>query len=276
QSENVLGYVVNVERIPNSCSHPPNHISLKDRKILVNLSMAYYRVNISAYNEAGESPQAIYIVPEFFATDLPGQIHVKSQGTNAVVTWTPKYNPKCFVVDWGTGKEDMHMKIITTTTGNFTLGNFQPYKLYKIMIHASDVCQCESFIRHEKTFGVIHFYSIEGVPRTGPANVTVLNITKYSALVKWTEIAAEDRLGFLQGYRISYTDSSMKKSPAVTLNSSITSYHLTGLKEKTTYRVQISGFTNAGEGPLTLSQPFSTPKYGTVESLCICITQHES
>ncbi|XP_032942104.1 interleukin-31 receptor subunit alpha-like [Catharus ustulatus] len=271
QSENVLGYVVNVERIPNTCSHPPNRISLKDRKILVNLSMAYYRVNISAYNEAGESPQAIYIVPEFFAADLPGQIHVKSQGTNAVVTWTPKYNPKCFVVDWGTGKEDMHMKIITTTTGNFTLGNFQPYKLYKIMIHASDVCQCESFIRHEKTFGVIHFYSIEGVPRTGPANVTVLNITKYSALVKWTEIAAEDRLGFLQGYRISYTDASMKKSPAVTLNSSITSYHLTGLKEKTTYRVQISGFTNAGEGPLTLSQPFSTPKYdkGELEGFVI-------
>lgn len=51
------------------------------------------------------------------------------------------------------------------------------------------------------------------VPRTGPANVTILNITKHSAAVKWTEIAAEDRLGFLQGYRISYTDSSRKKSP---------------------------------------------------------------
>lgn len=30
--------------------------------------MAYYRVNISAYNQAGESPQAIYIVPDFSAT----------------------------------------------------------------------------------------------------------------------------------------------------------------------------------------------------------------
>ncbi|NWS17492.1 SDK2 protein, partial [Pachyramphus minor] len=270
-SENILGYFVNVERIPNSCSDSPNRIFLKDRKILLNLSMAYYRVNISAYNEAGESPQAIYIVPEFSATDLPGQIHVKRQGTNAVVTWTPEYNPKCFVVDWGTSKEDMNMKIITTTTGNFTLDNFQPYKLYKIMVHASDVCQCESFIRHEKTFGVTRFYFMEGVPRTGPTNVTILNITKHSALVKWNEIAAEDRLGFLRGYRISYTDSSRKMSLAVTLNSSTTSYHLTGLKEKTMYRVQISGFTDAGEGPLTLSQPFSTTKYGTAEPLCICI-----
>lgn len=50
------------------------------------------------------------------------------------------------------------------------------------------------------------------VPRTGPANVTILNITKHSAFVKWTKIAAEDCLGFLQGYRISYTDSSGKKS----------------------------------------------------------------
>ncbi|XP_031953114.1 interleukin-6 receptor subunit beta-like [Corvus moneduloides] len=274
QNENVLGYFVNVERIPNSCSHSPNRISLKEGKILVNLSMAYYRVNISAYNEAGESPQAMYIVPEFYGTDLPGQIHVKSQGTNAVVTWTPEYNPKCFVVDWGTGKEDMHMKIVTTATGNFTLDNFQPYKLYKIMVHASDVCQCESFLRHEITFGVTHFYNVEGVPRTGPGHVTILNITKHSAVVKWTEIPAEDCLGFLQGYRISYTDSSRQKSPALTLNSSTTTYHLTGLKEKTTYRVQISGFTSAGEGPLTLSQPFSTPKYdkgefeGFVIGLC--------
>lgn len=59
----------------------------------------------------------------YLFTDLPGQIHVKSQGTNAVVTWTPEYKPKCFVVDWGTSKENMHMKIITTATGNFTLGN---------------------------------------------------------------------------------------------------------------------------------------------------------
>ncbi|NXM68128.1 SDK2 protein, partial [Serilophus lunatus] len=276
ESENILGYLVNVERIPNNCSDSPNRIFLKDRKILLNLSMAHYRVNISAYNEAGESPQAIYILPEVSAADLPGQIHVKRQGSNAVLSWTPEYNPKCFVVDWGTGEEDMHMKIVTTAAGNFTLDNLQPYKLYKIMVHASDVCQCESFIRHEKTFAVIHFYSVEGVPRTGPTNVTILNITKHSALVKWSEIAAEDRLGFLQGYRIGYTDSSRKKSLIVTLNSSTTSYHLTGLKEKTMYRVQISGFTNAGEGPLTLSQPFSTPKYGTVEFLCICITRHES
>lgn len=63
-------------------------------------------------------------------TDLPGQIHVKSQGTNAVVTWTPEYNPKCFVVDWGTGKEDMHMKIVTTATRNFTLGNSNHHTSY--------------------------------------------------------------------------------------------------------------------------------------------------
>ncbi|NWX20049.1 SDK2 protein, partial [Aegotheles bennettii] len=270
QSENILGYYINVERIPNSCRGSSNRIFVKDRKVLLNLSMAAYSVNIFAYNEAGESPQAIYFVPDFSATDLPGQIQVKHQGTNAVVTWTPKYNPKCFVVDWGTGKEDMYMKIVTTATGNFTLENFQPYKLYKIMVHASDVCQCESFTRHEKTFGVTHSYSVEGVPRTGPANVTVLNITKHSALVKWTEIPAKDCLGFLQGYRIHYTDLSRKKSLAVTLNSSTTSYYLTGLKEKTIYHVRISGFTKAGEGPLTLSQPFSTPKYGTVKALCIC------
>ncbi|XP_054034912.1 interleukin-6 receptor subunit beta-like [Dryobates pubescens] len=261
QSENILGYYISMERIPNSCRDSPNRIILKDREVLLDVSMAYYRIRISAFNKAGESPQAIYSVPDFSATDLPGQIHVKPWGTHAVVTWTPEYKPKCFVVDWGTGKEDMHMKIVTTAIGNFTLDNFQLYKLYKIMLHASDVCQCDSFMKHEKTFGVTHLYSLEGVPRTGPNNVTILNITKHSALVKWTEIAAEDCLGFLQGYRISYTDSLTTKSLAVTLNSSTTSYRLTGLKAKTIYHVQISGFTNAGEGPPTRSQFFSTQKY---------------
>ncbi|XP_053909377.1 interleukin-31 receptor subunit alpha-like isoform X2 [Cuculus canorus] len=274
QTDNILGYYVNVERIPNSCRYLPNRILLKDRKVLLNLSLAYYRVNISAYNEAGESPQAMYIVPEFSATDLPGQIHVKHHGSNAIVTWTPEYNPNCFVVDWGTGKEDMYMKIVTTATGNFTLDNIQPYKLYQIMVHASDACECENFTSHEKTFGVTQFYSAEGVPRTGPANVTILNITKHTAFVKWTAIATEDCLGFLQGYRITYTDLSSKNSLAVTLNPPTTSYRLTGLKEKTIYRVQISGFTRAGEGPPTLSQPFSTSKYdkgefeGFVTGLC--------
>ncbi|NWH25328.1 IL6RB protein, partial [Grus americana] len=68
QSENIIGYYVTVERIPNSCRDSPNLISLTDRKVFLNLSMAYYRVNISAYNKAGESPQAIYIVPDLSAT----------------------------------------------------------------------------------------------------------------------------------------------------------------------------------------------------------------
>lgn len=61
--------------MPNNCRDPPNPIFLKDRKVLLNLSMAYYRVNISAYNKAGESPQAIYVVPDFPATGTYLIIH---------------------------------------------------------------------------------------------------------------------------------------------------------------------------------------------------------
>ncbi|XP_042731284.1 interleukin-31 receptor subunit alpha-like [Lagopus leucura] len=274
QSENAIGYYIDVERIPNSCWDSPNRIILKDRKVLLNISMAYYRIHISAYNKAGQSPQTIYTVPDFSATDLPGQINVKPHGTNVVVTWNPEYSPKCFVVDWGTRKEDMRMKIVATAAGNFTLDNINPYKLYKIMVHASDVCQCESFRGHEKTFGVTHFYSVEGVPRIGPTNITILNITKHSAFVKWSQISAEDCMGFLQGYKIKYTDSSMKKFLAASINSSTTSYHLTGLKEKTIYRVEISGFTKAGEGSPSFSPQFSTLKYekgefeGLMTGLC--------
>ncbi|CAM5113734.1 unnamed protein product [Eretmochelys imbricata] len=278
QSRNVIGYYINIERIPNSCNDRFERINVTERRVHLNLSMAYYRFNISAYNEAGESPQITYVVPDFTATVLPGQITAIPQENNTVVTWTPEYIPKCFVVDWGTGKEDMHMKIITKPMGNFTLDHLQPYKLYKIMVHASDICECESFMRHERTFGVTHFYSVQGVPRTGPATVKISNIMKHSAIVKWTEVPAEDCLGFLQGYRINYTDTMKNLSLAIAVNSSTTCYLLTGLKEKTAYRVQISGVTTAGEGAQSRSQFFTTLKYdkgefeGIVAALCLGIT----
>ncbi|KYO29195.1 interleukin-31 receptor subunit alpha-like [Alligator mississippiensis] len=276
QNRNVIGYYVNVERIPNSCNKPPSHISLTEEKLHLNLSMAYYRLNISAYNAAGESPQTTYIVPNFTTTVL-GQLNAIPQGNNTVITWTPEYNPQCFIVDWGTGKEDMHMKIITKPVENFTLGHLQPYVLYKIMVHASDTCQCENFMRHERTFGATRFYSVEGVPQIGPANVTFSNVRKHSALVRWTAIPAEDCLGFLQGYRINCTDTMKTTSLAVTVNYSTTSYLLQGLKEKTVYRVQISGITSAGEGSQSQPQSFSTLKYdtgefeGIVTALCLGI-----
>ncbi|OXB63320.1 hypothetical protein ASZ78_015655, partial [Callipepla squamata] len=256
QSENTIGYYIDVERIPNSCRDSPNRIIQKDRKVLLNLSMAYHRINISAYNKAGQSPQTIYIVPDFSATDLPGQINVKPQGTNVVVTWIPEHSPKCFVVDWGTGEEDMRMKIVATADGNFTLGKSN-----------SHISSC----RHH--FTCQFFYLFVWI---GPSNITIMNITKHSAFVKWTEISAEDSMGFLQGYKINYIDSSRKKFLAASINSSTTSYHLTGLKEKTIYYVQISGFTKAGEGSPSFSQPFSTLKYGTVESVCYCVAQKQS
>ncbi|XP_043370143.1 interleukin-6 receptor subunit beta-like isoform X2 [Dermochelys coriacea] len=237
QSRNVIGYYVNIERISNSCNDRLERINVTERRVHLNLSMAYYRFNISAYNEAGESPQITYVVPDFTATVLPGQITAIPQGNNTVVTWTPEYIPKCFVVDWGTGKEDMHTKIITKPMGNFTL-----------------------------------------VPRTGPATVKISNIMKHSAIVKWTEVPAEDCLGFLQGYRINYTDTMKNLSLAVAVNSSTTCYLLTGLKEKTAYRVQISGVTTAGEGAQSRSQFFTTLKYdkgefeGIVAALCLGIT----
>nr|XP_006119227.1 interleukin-6 receptor subunit beta-like [Pelodiscus sinensis] len=278
QSRNIIGYYVNIERIPNSCYARLKRINVTERKVHLNLSMAYYMLNISAYNEAGESPQITYVVPDFTAKVLPGQVRVISQGNRSVVTWTPEYNPKCFVVDWGTSKEDMHMKIITKPIRNFTLDHLQPYKLYRIMVHTSNICECESFVEHERTFGVTHFYSVQGVPRTGPATVTISNVMKHSAIVKWTHIPQRDHLGFLQEYRISYIDIMKNHSLAVAVNSSTTSYLLKGLKEKTAYRVQISGVTSAGEGARSHSQIFTTLKYdkgvfeGIVAALCLGIS----
>ncbi|XP_060615648.2 uncharacterized protein [Anolis sagrei] len=205
QNRNTMGYHISIRRIPSYCTRSLN---ITENWLYLNLSMAYYRIKISAYNEAGESPAVTYLVPEFTTeyysvgkNDLPDQINVSNNQNHTVVSWNLKYTPKRIVIDWGTGIENMDLEIISGRMKKKTLGQLQPYRLYKVMLHAFHG-SCEDFLKHEWTFGMTYFYALEGVPRTGPTNVTIPVVTKHSALVKWTEIPAQERLGFLQSYRI--------------------------------------------------------------------------
>ncbi|XP_042303754.1 interleukin-6 receptor subunit beta-like [Sceloporus undulatus] len=191
---------------------------------------------------------------------LPGQINVSNHQNRSVISWDLKYTPNYIVIDWGTGIEDMDLEIISGRMKKKTLGHLQPYKLYKVMLHAF-YGRCEDFMKYERTFGMAYFYAVEGVPRTGPTNVTILAVTKHSALVKWTEIPAEECLGFLQAYQISYAEILENVSSTVIVKSSAKQYLLTELKAKTVYRVHISGVTSKGEGAQSRPRHFTTLKY---------------
>nr|XP_034956212.1 interleukin-31 receptor subunit alpha-like [Zootoca vivipara] len=275
QSRHTIGYNISVERIPRYCRHILTYLNITENWVHLNLSMAYYRIKISAYNEAGESPPLTYLVPDFTAKpmDLPGQFNLSNQQNYSVITWDLKHSSDCIVIDWGTGLEDMKIHV-STWKNEIRLDGLQPYKLYKVTFHAFD-CQCEDFMEREWTLARTYFYAVEGVPKIGPANVTVPVVTKQSAVVKWAAIPIEECLGFLLGYRIRYTEILKNLSVAVTVSPSTQQYLMTGLMAKTLYRVQTSGLTSKGEGAQSQPQIFTTLKYDpgefeeSVAGLCL-------
>ncbi|KAM6471176.1 interleukin-6 receptor subunit beta-like isoform 3-T3 [Liasis olivaceus] len=275
ESRHTTGYFINIKRMPDSFQGVIS-LNLKKAWLHLNLSMATYRIEISAYNELGNSFSVTYIVPEFISTysDLPGRIIISNQQNYTTVTWKLKYNPDCLAIDWGTGIEDMKSKCLCQNETNIILDNLPPYQLHKVMLHALDR-QSKDLMKDERTLAAASFYAVEGVPRIGPANVTIPVVAKHSAVVKWTEIPTEECLGFLLGYRIHYTEVLNNISWAVSLNSSMKQHLLTDLKAKTLYRVYISGITRKGEGAQSQPQVFATLKYdqgefeGMVVGLCL-------
>ncbi|KAH0627980.1 hypothetical protein JD844_008609 [Phrynosoma platyrhinos] len=160
QNKNTMGYHISIERIPSYCTRQTS-LNISENWLYLNLSMAYYRIRISAYNEAGESPAVTCLIPGFTTADLPGQINVSNHQNHTVISWNLKYTPNYIVIDWGTGIKDMDLEIISGRTKSKTLGHLQPYQLYKVMLHAFHG-RCEDFMKHEWTFGMTYFYAVEG------------------------------------------------------------------------------------------------------------------
>ncbi|CAI5787485.1 interleukin-6 receptor subunit beta-like [Podarcis lilfordi] len=169
QSRNTIGYNISVERIPHYCHHIRTHLNITENWVHLNLSMAYYRIKIFAYNEAGESPPLTYLVPDFTAkaTDLRGQFNLSNQQNYSVITWDLKHSSDCIVIDWGTGLEDMKIHV-STWKNEIRLDGLQSYKLYKVTFHAFD-CQCEDFMKREWTLARTYFYAVEGAVTVGPS-----------------------------------------------------------------------------------------------------------
>ncbi|XP_026526238.1 interleukin-31 receptor subunit alpha-like [Notechis scutatus] len=275
ESKHTIGYFVHIKRILDSF-HGITSLNIKKTWLRLNVSMAAYHIKITAYNEHGKSSSVIYRVPDFISTysDLPGHLIISNQQNYTIITWNLKDNPDCLAIDWGTGIEDTKSKCFCQNETNVILDHLQPYQLYKVMLHALD-CQSKDLIKDEQTLAVANFYAVEGVPRIGPAHVTIPVMAKHSAVVKWTEIPTKDCLGFLLGYRIHYTEVTNSISWAVTLNSSMRQYRLADLKANTHYTVHISGITRKGEGAQSQPQDFTTLKYdqrefeGMVVGLCL-------
>ncbi|KAL4658826.1 interleukin-6 receptor subunit beta-like [Arapaima gigas] len=199
----------------------------------VNVTASAVNLKITAINNVGESPTT--------------QITVPAQHLNTCsksLDLTLKH--KKFCIEWY----------------NFSDGETRPASVNVIrgrnILHAISKMKkgMKNFVRyhyfihiHRKTNALCPFYKKEGVPKSAPVNVTVLNTTNSSALLWWKPIPVSDQKGFLKHYVIFITTET--KADIKKVSWLQTNYTIQSLSPGTKYTVHIAGETAVGFGPNT-------------------------
>uniref|UniRef100_UPI00398F7E6D interleukin-6 receptor subunit beta n=1 Tax=Pristiophorus japonicus TaxID=55135 RepID=UPI00398F7E6D len=268
----VQGYNITIERQLTNQNNIKYSFKTINRACTFILSQAPFKVQVLAYNSAGSSPAKEIVIPPFNQMDLKNTINATPHGNDSIfINW--KYNQKkLYVVDWGPviGNETRIIRSEKIKLGlqNYTLkGTFEPKQRYRIMLHRRTK-KWKQVNNTELTVGMVDVYTLEGTPRSGPGNIMVTNILKTSAMIRWNRIPDDECQGFLQGYRIFYYLNKASVTNAfmsISVNSSTTRYTLTGLLPKTLYAIQISGFTQEGEGVRSEAVTFATKEFGDGE-----------
>ncbi|KAM6975868.1 leukemia inhibitory factor receptor [Tautogolabrus adspersus] len=238
------------------------------------LSYSAYYLNISAFNNASSSPGVSQIIPQredkSSMDDLKLNVEVHSN-TSFTINWKDDLikNYVCYSVEWAKkGNKAAYMSFYQNENNNKTISPLpeplEPYKRYSVTLHTrpnKDTCNMKHINNSESTYGTTQFYFMEGTPVSAPTNVSSFNVTLHSAVLQWSPIPEEDIRGFLLGYIIHYTEyyhmeTSVERN--ITLDPAFNTYELEDLESGTAYKVQLSGFTEAGEGVLSSEILFNT------------------
>lgn len=91
-------------------------------------------------------------------------------------------------------------------------------------------------------------------PGASPQSLTVQNISSFSIYLLWREVMSEYRYGIMRGYKLSIykrTSEGFKSLENRTNGLFSPKANLTGLTPFTTYKVEVLGFNDFGDGPST-------------------------
>ncbi|XP_041816671.1 leukemia inhibitory factor receptor [Chelmon rostratus] len=270
------GYYVSIGKA--SGEEPCDRISTSQPEIRLILSYSPYHLNISAVNNASTSPAVSLTIPQ--REDEPGagagklNVTVHSN-TSFTIYWEDNLIKTyvCYSVEWmKKGHKAEYMPFYQNTKNYRTLSPLpeplEPYKRYSIILHTrpdKDTCNMKRVNNSESTYGGTQFYFTEGAPVSAPTNINSYNVTQDSAALQWAAIPEDDIRGFLLGYIIHYAEYDHREPSTesnITVDPELNSYELTDLKSGTAYKVQISGFTQAGAGVRSTASLFKTNHQG--------------
>ncbi|NXP50535.1 IL31R protein, partial [Heliornis fulica] len=256
-SGRILGY--KIEYFPeNNAVLKITHNST-DRKIILLLNEEAFVISITAYNSAGNSPEAILRIPS--TNEKTSQIIETSRtfttNEEVVVEWTVS-RPEVteYVVEW---YEEMEMDpfsrswqyVSNSTIWKANKKNFKPFICYNISVYPVYENNIEA--PHS-----IQTYVQEKKPSEGPVADTGIP-GKNEVTVKWNEISKDKRNGFISNYTVFYKPEDGKELNE-TVNSDTLQYSLKSLQANTQYTVYIMASNGAG-GTSGEPKTFKTLKF---------------
>ncbi|NXS83999.1 IL31R protein, partial [Erpornis zantholeuca] len=253
----ILGY--KIQYFPEMKTSLKRTNASAEKNITLLLNEEAHIISVTAYNSAGESPEAILRIP---STDektfqMIESVTTSTRNEEVIVQWvTSEPEPTKYVVEWYEELERdpfgrSWQYVSNSTQWKNNKKNFKPFICYNISVYPlyGNKIAVPSYTQ---------IYAQEKEPLEGPVADTGI-VGKNEVTIKWNEIPKDKRRGFITNYTIFYKPEDGQELNE-TVNPDILQYRLKSLQANTQYTVKIRASNRAG-GTTGGSKTFKTLKF---------------
>ncbi|XP_053859329.1 interleukin-31 receptor subunit alpha isoform X1 [Vidua macroura] len=266
-SGKILGY--KIRYFPEKKAAHKRTNNSTEQKITLFLNEEAHIISVTAYNSAGESPEAILRIPspDEKSSQMIEKVVTSTTNEEVVVQWiTSEPETTKYVVEWYEelemdpfGRSWQYMSNSTKWKNNKK--NFKPFVCYNILVYPL-------YGNNVAAPSYIQIYAQEKKPSEGPVADTGI-LGKNEVTIKWNEISKAKRNGFITNYTIFYKPEDGTELNE-TVNSDVLQYRLKPLQANTQYTVQIMASNKAG-GTIGEPKTFKTLKLDKEDVFFIAI-----
>ncbi|XP_066431010.1 interleukin-12 receptor subunit beta-1 [Eleutherodactylus coqui] len=252
EEEGSMNYRVDVTFL-HCYSATTSHLT-KHNSFYANISGAGYNISVIASNQAQAASPWTTVIEEDWAA-IPFQ-NITLSGNNLTMEWRGKKAEKasyCIVSEASEMKGAISSDLVETLNNNnatILTDNFVPMKCYKIYIHKMD--------KNPITMGTTYYFKPS--LSIGPRNLTVMNVTVSSVLLRWDPFDLQECQGILQNWIINRRDQTTNTSQETYEDSSVTRHLVEGLPLGFNYSFEVKGVTIFGEQTGSSCKCVSSPQ----------------